>query len=196
MSIILASGLGSLASERVRTASRASVYLLPAGAALLIALGAVAVQHAVDWAMPASLPVRALTALVFTFPIAFLLGFFFPLGMRSLEGRSAAARSWMWGLNGALGVLGSLLAILISMSFGIRACLFAGAACYLALLLPAAALGIGRAQQRRAVRRGSPSLAVPRDEQGEGTRLPREWKSRSAHPRAGPCKSLNNLACS
>ena len=47
-------------------------------------------------------------------------------------------------MNGAFGVLGSLVAILISMSFGIRACLFTGAACYLALLVPASALGIGR----------------------------------------------------
>lgn len=144
MSIILASGLGSLASERVQTASRMPAYLLPAGASMLIAVGAIAVQYAIDGSMAASLAVRALMALVFTFPIAFLLGFFFPLGMRSLHGGSAAARSWMWGLNGALGVLGSLLAILISMSFGIRACLFAGAACYLALLLPARVLGIGR----------------------------------------------------
>ena len=144
MSIILASGLGSLASERVRTTSRGIAYLLPTGAALLIAVGALTVQAAVDLSMRASLGVRALTVVVFTFPIAFLLGCFFPLGMRSLQGRSAAARSWMWGLNGALGVLGSLVAILISMTFGIRACLLAGAACYLALLLPAQALGIGR----------------------------------------------------
>jgi len=55
----------------------------------------------------------------------------------------------MWGLNGALGVLGSLVAILMSMSFGIRACLFARAACYLALLLPAHALGMGGSDIRR-----------------------------------------------
>jgi hypothetical protein len=144
MAIILASGLGSLASERVRIASRWGSYLLPAGAAMLVAVAAITVQHAIDLTMRASLGARALTVVVFTFPIAFLLGFFFPLGMRSLEGRSAAARSWMWGLNGALGVLGSLVAIVISMSFGIRACLLAGAACYLALLLPAPVLGIGR----------------------------------------------------
>jgi hypothetical protein len=43
----------------------------------------------------------------------------------------------MWGLNGAFGVLGSLLSIVIAMSFGIRACLLTGAACYLLLSLPA-----------------------------------------------------------
>jgi hypothetical protein len=144
MSIILASGLGSLASERIRTTSSRYAYLLPFGAALLIAAGALTVQSAVDLSMRASLGARAATVVVFTFPIAFLLGFFFPLGMRSLHGRSSAARAWMWGLNGALGVLGSLVAIVISMSLGIRACLFAGAACYLALALPAVALGIGQ----------------------------------------------------
>jgi hypothetical protein len=144
MSIILASGLGSLASERVRSTSRWSAYVLPAGAALLVAFGALGVQGAVDLSIRAPLVARALTVVVFTFPIAFLLGFFFPLGMRALHGKSAAARSWMWGLNGALGVLGSLGAIVLSMSFGIRACLFVGAACYLALLLPAGILAIGR----------------------------------------------------
>jgi hypothetical protein len=43
----------------------------------------------------------------------------------------------MWGLNGAFGVLGSLAAVVISMSLGIRACLLVGAPCYLLLSVPA-----------------------------------------------------------
>ena len=49
----------------------------------------------------------------------------------------------MWGLNGAFGVLGGMVAILISMSLGIRACLLVGAACYLLLSFSARALWAG-----------------------------------------------------
>jgi hypothetical protein len=46
----------------------------------------------------------------------------------------------MWGLNGAFGVLGSVLSIFISVGWGIGTCLLAGAACYLATLPPALSL--------------------------------------------------------
>jgi hypothetical protein len=78
--------------------------------------------------------------IAFTSPIGFVLGFFFPLGLGQIREQGPLAQSWMWGLNGALGVLGSMVAILISMSIGIRACLLVGAACYLLLWFPAQAL--------------------------------------------------------
>jgi hypothetical protein len=106
-------------------------------AALLIVAGVTTVQSAIDHAIGAPLLWRAVTVVVFTFPIGFALGFFFPLGLKRLKSDSPVAQSWMWGLNGAFGVLGSLASIVISMSFGIRVCLLLGAACYLLLSLPA-----------------------------------------------------------
>lgn len=137
MSMILASGLGSLASDRLRVESGRLLRLLPAVAALVVAAGAGTVQAAIDAAIAATLPVRGAVAVLFTFPIGFVLGCFFPLGLRRLRSQSPVVQSWMWGLNGAFGVLGSLLSIVIAMSFGIRACLLTGAACYLLLSLPA-----------------------------------------------------------
>ena len=96
-----------------------------------------------------------MTVVVFTFPIGFALGFFFPLGLKRLRNDSPVVQSWMWGLNGALGVLGSLAAVVISMSFGIRACLLIGAACYLLLSLPAHHL------YRRALSQSGRSIQPP-----------------------------------
>jgi spermidine synthase len=137
MSMILASGLGSFAADRLALASPRWLSTLPALAALFIAVGAATVPGAIDLAIGSSLPWRAITVVVFTFPIGFTLGFFFPLGLKRLRDQSPVAQSWMWGLNGAFGVLGSLASIVISMTFGIRVCLLLGAACYLLLSAPA-----------------------------------------------------------
>jgi SAM-dependent methyltransferase len=137
MSMILASGLGSFAADRIALMPPWRLSLLPALAALLIVAGATTVQSAIDLAIGVSLPWRAVTVVVFTFPIGFALGFFFPLGLKRLKNDSPVAQSWMWGMNGAFGVLGGLASIVISMSFGIRTCLLIGAACYLLLSLPA-----------------------------------------------------------
>ena len=137
MSMILASGMGSFTSEAISRRRPELQRWLPACAAVLVAIAAFTVRHAIDLAMSASLPLRSAAVILFTFPVGFVLGWFFPLGMERLRIQNSAARSWMWGLNGAFGVLGSLASIMIAMSFGVRVCLLVGAACYLVLSLPA-----------------------------------------------------------
>jgi hypothetical protein len=48
----------------------------------------------------------------------------------------------MWGVNGAFGVLGGVVAMLISMSTSITGAMLVGCACY--LLLPLAIRGLVR----------------------------------------------------
>lgn len=135
--MILASGLGSLAADRIGRSTPSWMPHLPALAGLLIVTGVAVAQTAIEGSLAASWTQRALVVVAFAFPLGFVLGFFFPLGLRHLREESPVAQSWMWGLNGAFGVLGGMAAILISMSLGIRACLLAGAACYLLLTFPA-----------------------------------------------------------
>ena len=125
------------ASERILPGSLRLRRLLPLGVALLVMAAASTVQYAIELAIAAPLAVRGLAVVLFTSPIGFVLGFFFPMGLKRLRSESPLVQSWMWGLNGALGVLGSLAAIVIAMTYGIQACLFAGAATYLLLTLPA-----------------------------------------------------------
>jgi hypothetical protein len=68
--------------------------------------------------------------------VGVLLGSFFPLGLRLLEERSLLIQAWMWGLNGAFGVLGSVAAVILSMTLGIEGCLLLASGCYLLLVLP------------------------------------------------------------
>jgi hypothetical protein len=65
--------------------------------------------------------------------------------MRLVEAVDKDPTPWFWGINGATGVLASVLGVIISMSAGINITLLISAACYL-LLIPTsfALLGMGR----------------------------------------------------
>ncbi len=69
-----------------------------------------------------------------------LLGTCFPSGMRLVRPFGERAMPWMWGVNGACGVLASVFAVAISMWAGIEASLAVAVLCYALLPLPARVL--------------------------------------------------------
>jgi hypothetical protein len=68
------------------------------------------------------------------------MGHCFPLGARLLGRHSDQVAAWMWGVNGACGVMASILAVMTSMWIAIDAGLLVAGALYLLLLLPMRAL--------------------------------------------------------
>jgi hypothetical protein len=60
--------------------------------------------------------------------------------MRLLSRLSAPATAWMWGVNGAAGVMASIVAVAVSMWLGIGVNLAIAAVCYLLLAVPMRAL--------------------------------------------------------
>lgn len=145
-SLILATGIGSMISDRLHPTPRLLVLWLSSliGFIALIAFkGQVLTAHYES----ASLGVRAMVAILHIFPAAILMGFAFPLGLRLSMQVDQRPAPWFWGINGAAGVLASGIAVLISMSSSITMTLLTGAACYALLLGPA--LGLLRLQQSR-----------------------------------------------
>jgi hypothetical protein len=77
-------------------------------------------------------------------PLGFAMGMPFPTGLRALAGRSASEPpaddasgnlvEWAWAMNAASSVLGSVLAIVIAIQFGLNVTLASGAAAYLVAL--------------------------------------------------------------
>ena len=55
--------------------------------------------------------------------------------MRLVSAIDAKPTPWFWGINGAVGVLASVVAVAISIAFGISTTLAIGAVCYV-LLIP------------------------------------------------------------
>jgi hypothetical protein len=139
-SMILSTGLGSMLSDRLDVGPRAAVRWLPLVIAVVVALLGTALGPSTRAASAGTLAGRTLVVLAFTAPLSMLLGCCFPIGMRLVGRLSAPATAWMWGVNGACGVLASIVAVAVSMWMGIGVNLAIAAICYLALALPMRAL--------------------------------------------------------
>src|SRR5262249_44370950 len=81
-----------------------------------------------------------LVSVAVIFPAGLLMGCGFPTGLRLVTTIDARPTPWLWGVNGAAGVLASGLAIVCSIAFSIDATIRIGGICYLVLLPCALAL--------------------------------------------------------
>jgi spermidine synthase len=143
--MMISSGAGSLFSRvwlprpemcwmallLVFAALLADVFLLPSRLAALVGLG---------------FGLRLLTSAIFLVPLGFVMGMPFPTGLRALAsnpapefpsaGPSDNAVEWAWAMNAAASVMGSVLAMVIAIQFGLTATLACGAGAYfLAMVL-------------------------------------------------------------
>jgi hypothetical protein len=139
--MILFAGAGSYISDWVVPRLKRPELVLPILACAVIVAAALGIGAATQAFGGASLAVRVAVVIAFLAPIAAVLGFFFPMGLRAVGILSPAATAWMWGVNGACGVLGSVVAVAVSMWVGIQANLIAAACIYGALVLPLLVLG-------------------------------------------------------
>lgn len=136
--IIFFTGVGSLLSGKVPmdNPTVARLYpLLPAGLVIAVAFALDPVMQSLASAPTAT---RVLAGVAVVGVPALGMGLGFPLGLRLVSALSGEGRPdlgpWMWGVNGACGVVASGLALTCSMAWGIAATLYAGAVCYVALL--------------------------------------------------------------
>lgn len=148
-SMILASGIGSALSDRIDLDSSPRwLSALSLSTVLLLALAVASIQPLIDRTIHLPLLARCSLVAGFVGVLALPLGTFFPLGLRLVRQLSDEATPWMWGVNGAAGVLASVSAVAVSMWSGITTGLYLAAAAYLLLALPARALW-KRASARR-----------------------------------------------
>jgi MFS family permease len=133
-SLILASGLGSLASDKLRLTTRSR--LLAWGAAVVFYL--ILLERILPAIFESTTDRERLArigiSLAVIMPLGFLLGFAFPSGMRLVAAIDSRPTPWFWGINGATGVLASVLGVMLSMSFGINVTLIVSATCYFVLI--------------------------------------------------------------
>ena len=142
--MILAAGLGSIASERIDAGRSERLVFLPIGIALLVVVETLLLQPLMDLTLGWGLPGRTAVVALFVGPLAFALGFCFPIGLRLTGQHSDRVTAWMWGVNGACGVMASIFAVMVSMWLGIHANLLIAAALYAALALPLRRLSAAR----------------------------------------------------
>jgi spermidine synthase len=139
--MLLASGLGSLAAGRVESARLGR--LLPRALGLLAAAllaYAVALPPLLSAARGLPIAARILLAVVTIAPLGFLMGVPFASGVRRASAESTGLVPWAWAVNGGASVFGSTLTVLISMTYGFTASFLTGALAYAASLVMIAML--------------------------------------------------------
>ncbi len=126
--VLVASGLGSVMSSRIpwRPSLAAAAAL-----AAVAAFGGTAMAHAL---LGQPMPVRIVGLAALIGPLAFFMGVPFARGIAALEGHPALI-PWAWAANGSASVIAGVLAVLVSLSFGLGAVLWAGAGLYVIALL-------------------------------------------------------------
>jgi hypothetical protein len=88
-------------------------------------------------------PDKVALSAMFLAPLGFLMGMPFPTGLQEIGGKHGASTKestatenntieWAWAMNASSGVLGSVLAILVALNFGLDATLGCAAGTYLA----------------------------------------------------------------
>jgi hypothetical protein len=139
-SLILSSGMGSLASGGfpLNSGSRIALWGGTIGGYLLLAQWGLPYLFGATAAQP--LPARIIISLAVVMPVGFLMGFAFPTGMSLVEKVDTEPTPWFWGINGATSVLTSVIAVMVSMAFGINVTMLMAGLCYLALIPTARAL--------------------------------------------------------
>jgi len=126
--LLVASGVGSLSTRSLTAGQGAWRLWLVAG--IVLALGIVmpsllaCFRGDADW-------IRVIVAVFLLAPLGFGMGMAFPIGMQSLAARGMdRLMPWLWGINGAASVVGSVMAVIVSIFVGISASYEVGICCY------------------------------------------------------------------
>ncbi len=129
--LLLSSGLGSYATQGAGNSNLQRQGALRLGVLVgTLCVFDVMTRSALVSFESSTTPVRILVGIVILFPLGFLMGMPFPLGMKAATGNNSSLTPWLWGINGGTSVCASVLAVVISVYAGISAAFWTGVACY------------------------------------------------------------------
>ena len=127
-SLLVSMGIGSYAGHRIYAANH--LQRIHAVSLSIIITGSVIFflsQYLLDIFLRHTLLLRIIISVVLILPFGFLLGVLFPSCLLLLRARQLSNYiPWMYGINSTMTVLGSILAVLISMTHGFSVSFFAG----------------------------------------------------------------------
>jgi spermidine synthase len=129
-SVILATGTGSLISERAMQLSPTALVGWPLTLAAYLGTLPLWLGNVLDYTETGSLVERSAVCLITVVPAGILMGFMFPTGMRLCSRIDTRITPWLWAVNGAAGVLASGAAVLVSIETSLSYALWVGAAGY------------------------------------------------------------------
>jgi len=137
--LLTAGGVGSLITRKftenrsrksIRTALVLVLIILPV--LLIISIGPV--NRFNNMMLMASKPIRIIVAAACLSPLGILMGMPFPLGISLIEEKKKKIVPWVWAINGSMSVMGSVMALSVSVYIGFASTLHIGQLLYLCAL--------------------------------------------------------------
>lgn len=139
VSLLAFSGVGSAWTRRwpddhLRSQLTASCLAVMLVVVAFEALWPVFVNHTLGLPLSA----RIALAVASLLPVGICMGIPYPLALRAISAENSEAVPWVWAINAAASVLGSILAFSLAMAVGFRMVIIIGASCYVgaALIVP------------------------------------------------------------
>ncbi|HYA95393.1 MAG TPA: hypothetical protein VEC95_03895 [Terriglobales bacterium] len=142
--MLLASGAGSAFSVRILSKPvqvRPILALIAAGVGIYVLV----LPRVLGLLVGLPFAAKVLISGLLLAPIAFAMGMPFPAGLRQIERETLQATTlqrphshaieWAWAMNAASSVLGSVLAMVVAIQFGLSTALACGAVAYVAAIL-------------------------------------------------------------
>jgi hypothetical protein len=114
-SLLLFNAIGSLTSKKIAGffKNRLAIFIM---IFLLAALYSYPLDKIFTNYISLNIYLKIILTIIMLFPLGYLMGMPFPLGISSVKEQDSVP--YIWAINGASSVLGSLLALVLSMSFG------------------------------------------------------------------------------
>jgi hypothetical protein len=129
--MLIFSGIGSLFSGKVIEILGGKVKLVYFIISALTVIIALVNPILFEKLVRVDLHWRVLISIGLIAPLAFFMGIPFPLGMSKIDLGSKYLTAYSWGVNGFFSVIGSVLVVMLSMSYGFRIVFMTASAAYL-----------------------------------------------------------------
>ncbi len=126
-SVLVASALGSYYSKKV---SATHTPILPLITPVLLLAYVFLLDRLLTLAIAWPLWMRHGVAFFVILPLGFMMGLFFPTGVRTLSQNHKSAIPWAWTVNSCASVVGAVLSVVVALSCGFKAVFCLAAVAY------------------------------------------------------------------
>jgi hypothetical protein len=133
--MLIASGVGSFISQRYNAMHRNLVVVISI-VVLLLLFHLIFLSPLLKLTIGFNFSLKILFTALLIIPIAFLMGFPFPLGLRLISQTNIAHVPWAWGINGSVSVISAVLVTIVAVELGfVWVMIFATSASSLSLII-------------------------------------------------------------
>lgn len=128
-------GVGSLLTGWIPETARARTHqIVLIALALLLLVYTYALQTLFNTFIGMPVAFRIVFSILLLVPLGLLMGMPFPLGIKLVTAHAPDLVPWMWGINGMFSVVGSVLAAIMAINFGLMVTLNLGLLSYILVL--------------------------------------------------------------